>query len=74
MVGGEQVPYWDLITWMGPAGVCYLPATVIPAGLSPTGLPVGIQIVGGFLEDHTTLDLAKRLLALLGGCPRPPGF
>ncbi|HTT75503.1 MAG TPA: amidase [Candidatus Binataceae bacterium] len=74
MVGGEQVPYWDLITWMGPAGVCYLPATVIPAGLSPSGLPVGIQIVGAFLEDHTTLDLAKRLLALLGGCPRPPGF
>jgi amidase len=74
MVGGEQVPYWNLITWMAPAGACYLPATVIPVGLTASGLPVGIQIVGAFLEDHTTLDLARRLLALLGGCPRPAGF
>jgi amidase len=72
MVGGEQVPYWNLITWMAPAGACYLPATVIPVGRSSNGLPVGIQIVGAFLEDHTTLDLAKRLLAMLGGCPHPP--
>jgi len=73
-VGGEQRPYWDLIAWMAPAGVCYLPATVIPVGCLSNGLPIGIQIVGPYLEDLTTLDLAKRLLALSGGCPRPPGF
>lgn len=73
-VGGDPRPYWSLLTWMAPAGACYLPATVIPAGRLANGLPVGIQIVGPYLEDHTTLDLAKRLLALLGGCPRPPGF
>ena len=73
-VGGEPRPYWNLITWMAPAGACYLPATVIPVGRLANGLPVGIQIVGPYLEDHTTLDLAKRLLALVGGCPRPPGF
>jgi amidase len=73
-VGCDQMPYWDLITWMATAGACYLPATVIPVGLTSNGLPVGIQIVGAFLEDHTTLDLAKRLLAMLGGCPHPPGF
>jgi amidase len=73
-VGGVPRPYWSLITWMAPAGACYLPATVIPVGCLGNGLPVGMQIVGAYLEDQTTLDLAQRLLALLGGCPRPPGF
>ena len=74
MVSGEQRPYWDLTTWMAPAGACYLPATVIPVGRLSNGLPVGIQIVGQYLEDRTTLDLAEHLLTLVGGCPRPPGF
>jgi amidase len=73
-VGGAPRPYWSLITWMAPAGACYLPATVIPVGCLGNGLPVGMQIAGAYLEDQTTLDLAKRLLALLGGCPRPLGF
>jgi amidase len=73
-VGGEQRPYWNLLTWMAPAGACYLPATVVPVGCLANGLPVGIQIVGPYLADRTTLDLAKHLLALVGGCPRPPGF
>jgi amidase len=74
IVDGEPRPYWNLITWMAPAGACYLPATVIPVGRLENGLPVGIQIAGPYLNDRTTLDLGRRLLALLGGCPRPPGF
>jgi amidase len=73
-VGGQQRPYLDLLAWMAPAGACYLPATVIPVGCLSNGLPVGIQIVGPYLHDLTTLDLAKRFLALRGGCPRPPAF
>jgi amidase len=73
-VRGEQRPYWDLTTWMAPAGACYLPVTVIPVGRLKNGLPIGIQIVGAYLHDHTTLDLAEHLLPLVGGCPRPPGF
>ncbi len=74
IVGGEPRPYWNLITWMAPAGACYLPATVIPVGLTQNGLPIGIQIVAPYLEDRTTLDVARRLLALTGGCPKPNGF
>jgi amidase len=74
VVGGEQRSYWELNSWMAPAGACYLPTTVIPVGTVENGLPVGIQIVGAYLEDRTTLDLGKHLLALLGGCPRPAGF
>lgn len=73
-VGGEQRPYWDLTTWMAPAGACYLPVTVVPVGRLKIGLPIGIQIVGAYLHDRTTLDLAEHLLPLVGGCPRPPGF
>jgi amidase len=73
-VRGEQRPYWDLVTWMAPAGACYLPATVVPVGCLSNGLPVGIQIVGPYLHDRTTLDVAKHLLAMAGGCPRPTGF
>ena len=73
-VGGEQRPYWSLVTWMAPAGACYLPATVVPVGCLSNGLPVGIQIVGPYLHDRTTLDVARHLLAVVGGCPRPAGF
>ena len=73
-VGGEQRPYWDLTTWMAPAGACYLPVTVVPVGRLKNGLPIGIQIVGAYLHDRTTLDLAEHLLPLVGGCPRPHGF
>ena len=32
------------------AGAAYLPATVVPAGLGDDGLPIGVQIVGPFLQ------------------------
>jgi len=73
-IGGEQRNYWSLTTWMAPAGACYLPATVVPVGLTRSGLPVGIQIAGPYLNDRTTLDLAKRLLPLVGKIPHPKGF
>ena len=73
-VGGEERWYWSLITWMAPAGACYLPATVVPVGRLASGLPVGIQIVGPYLEDRTTLDVAKHLERIFGSSPRPAGF
>ncbi len=74
VVNGEPRPYFDQLTWMGLAGPAYLPATVIPIGVTSEGLPVGIQIAGPFLEDRTCLDLAKRLFAILGGFRTPPGY
>jgi amidase len=73
-VGGEQRPYWNLNAWMAPASVCYLPATVVPVGCVANKLPVGIQIVGPYLEDRTTLELGRHLLAMGSACPRPAGF
>ena len=73
-VNGEARPYWDMVLWMAPAGACYLPATVVPVGLLSNGLPVGIQIVGPYLHDRSTLQVARELLRMVGGCPRPSGF
>jgi amidase len=73
-VDGEQHPYMHLMHWVGIVGEAYLPSTVVPVGLTSAGLPVGVQVVGPYLHDRTTLDLASRLLELLGGVPRPTGF
>ena len=73
-IGGKDCPYWNMGSWMAPAGACYLPATTVPVGLTEAGLPVGIQIVGPFLEDRTTLHLAAELTNLLDPLPAPPGF
>ncbi len=73
-VNGERRPYGEQTLWVGLTGVAYLPATVIPAGTAGDGLPVGLQIAGPFLEDRTTLDLARRLSERIGGFERPPGY
>ncbi len=70
-IGGVDHPYLDLFQWVAPAGVAYLPATVVPVGTSGDGLPIGVQIVGPYLHDRTTLALASIVSELSGGCPRP---
>jgi amidase len=67
-------PYLDMFGWVGLATVAYLPATVVPVGRTTGGLPVGIQIVGPYLEDRTTLAVARCIEELLGGFVWPPGF
>lgn len=71
--GGSR-PYLDMFGWVGLATVAYLPATVVPVGRTTGGLPVGIQIVGPYLEDRTTLAVARCIEELLGGFVPPPGF
>jgi amidase len=70
-VGGVERDYLDLFRWIAPAGLAFLPATVVPVGTSADGLPIGIQVVGPFLHDHTTIRLAGMITDLVGGCPRP---
>jgi amidase len=70
-IDGLERPYLDLFAWTGPAGAGFLPATVVPVGLGDDGLPIGVQIVGPYLHDRTTLAVARRISELRGGCPRP---
>jgi len=70
-VAGPHVePPWDdaytrLFTWPALATVAYLPATVVPVGLTAQGLPVGIQVIGPYLEDRTALAAARCISEVL---------
>jgi amidase len=73
-IDGKDYPYPDQLAWPGIATLPGLPATAIPIGLSPEGLPVGVQIVGPWLEDRTPLKLAELIEREFGGFVPPPDF
>jgi amidase len=49
-----------------------LPATVAPIGHGESGLPIGVQIIGGYLEDRTTIAFAGLIEREFGGFVPPP--
>ncbi len=73
-IDGKAHPYVDQLVWPGIATCPGLPATAIPLGLSPEGLPVGAQIVGPWLEDRTPLRLAELIEQAWGGFVPPAGL
>lgn len=73
-INHRPVPYSMLQKWVGMITLAYLPATVAPVGLTSEGLPVGLQIVGPYLEDRTPILFAERLADIIGGFRVPPGF
>ena len=72
-VNGAERSYIELIVWAGLVTMALLPATSVPVGPGPSGLPIGLQIVGPYLEDRTTIDFARRLGEVIGGYVPPPG-
>jgi amidase len=70
---GER-SYIDQSKWISFATLTGCPATVAPAGRTRSGLPVGIQIMGPYLEDATTIDIALKLTQTIGGFTSPPGY
>ena len=73
-IDGKDYPYTDQLVWPGIATLPGLPSTAIPLGLSTEGLPLGVQIVGPFLEDRTPLKLAELIEREFGGFTPPPMF
>jgi amidase len=73
-IDGKAYVYPDQLVWPGIATLPGLPATAMPIGLSPEGLPVGVQIVGPWLEDRTPLKLAELIEREFGGFVPPPDF
>ena len=71
--GGIQ-PFWNFLNYITPATVTGSPATTAPVGLSRSGLPVGLQIVGPYLEDATPIAFAKLLAQEIGGFQAPKGY
>jgi amidase len=73
-IDGTSYPYADQLAWAGIATLPGLPSTAIPIGLAPDGLPIGVQIVGPWLEDRTPIKLAELIEREFGGFVPPPMF
>ena len=73
-VNGHRVPTTDQLFWAGFSGLAYLPSTVAPAGFTPAGLPVGVQIVGPQYGDRTCIHFARLLEREYQGFVPPPGY
>jgi amidase len=72
LVNGKRVPTTDQLFWAGYSGCFYLPATVAPIGLTPQGLPSGVQIVAPQYGDLTSLRFAELLERDYAGFVPPP--
>jgi amidase len=73
-VDGRTIPYNDMLFWPGITCGYHLPASVAPIGLSATGLPIGVQIVGPLHGDRTTIAVAGLLEHGWRGFVAPAGW
>ncbi len=73
-IDGKKVAYDDQVVWAAVATSVGLPATVAPIGHSESGLPVGVQIIGGYLDDLTTIAFAGLIERAFGGFTAPPNL
>lgn len=73
-INGADTPYFGQLAWPGVALLPNLPATCVPIGRSPGGMPVGVQVIGPYLEDRTTIAFAGLLEREFGGFVAPPGY
>jgi len=73
-VDGRTIPYLHGLQWPGLATVANLPATAVPTGRLIDGLPMGVQLIGPYLEDRTPLRFAQLVESELGGYRAPPGL
>ena len=73
-IGGQTVKYldaWSYCEWFNLLG---FPAAVVPAGRSPEGLPIGIQIVGRPWDEESVLAVAAAVEHECGGWREPPSL
>ena len=68
---GERL-YLSLFRWISFATLTGCPATSAPVGRTRDGLPVGLQIMGPYMEDATPIDLAGKITEVTGGFVPPP--
>jgi amidase len=74
-VDGQPLPYLDVgLVWAAAATSMGLPAAVVPIDRGDHALPIGVQIVGPYLEDRTVLAFAMALEREFGGFMPPPGY
>ena len=73
-VNGKPVLEELGLFWASVATLAGQPATAFPAGLTRGGLPIGLQVIGPYLEDRTPIRFAALVAAEVGGFTRPRGY
>jgi amidase len=73
-IDGEEHDYFDQLAWGGIATAPGLPSSAVPVTRSAQGLPIGVQLIGPLLEDHTPIRFAELLDREFGGFTRPPSL
>lgn len=71
-VNGQPTPYMSMLNWIALATSLHAPALALPAGVTPEGLPVGIQLVGPEDSEDRLLNLGLAAEEALGHPPSPP--
>ena len=73
-IDGQLHPYGDQLVYPALATLSGQPATAFPVGLSSAGLPIGLQAIGPYLEDFTSIRFAALVAHEFGGFVPPPAF
>jgi amidase len=73
-VDGRRFPHDWLTLLPGVATLSGLPATAFPQGRTGEDLPVGLQAIGPYLEDHTPIRFAGLLAQEIGGFDAPHAY
>ena len=74
LVNNILEPEVDQLFWAGLASAVFLPATCAPAGLTRSGLPCGLQIIGSHMSDLTTIHFSRLMEESIGGFVAPEGY
>jgi amidase len=73
-INGVIVPYSRQSAYAGIATLAGQPATAFPVGTTSTGLPIGLQAIGPYLEDYTPIRFAGLVTRDYGEFRCPPGY
>jgi amidase len=70
-IDGVTRPHMTTIGWCGLFSVLGLPTVTMPAGRTPAGLPVGMQVVAAHGADTTAIAFARHASSVVGGYVAP---
>jgi amidase len=65
-IDGADTPFAAQLAWPGLAVFGHLPSTAFPVGKTAGGLPIGLQAMGPYLEDYTTIAFAEAVEREIG--------
>ena len=58
-IDGVDTPFMHQFAWPGLATFPMLPATSVPIGTDPDGLPIGVQVIADLYADRTAIAAAR---------------